>query len=262
MSNLHYITGLTGLSHFEAPAVDAMTPRDIQPETELLEIMTGGTVFFDGRKWEKGTIFWHISGDCTIHKTCREDPYRCMVFRFSCNRDVRTFPRVSTWQNIAQMDEFFAQVMHHYYTERLTDLTLAQYIYSRISWEVTRSQHSSRENYPKQLSQALHYIRENLTSAFGLDDLADYAGISKPYLFSLFKQYLDDSPHKYINTYRINHACSLLTGSDKAIKEVADECGFSSLISFYRLFKKQHKISPGLYREQNFIYHHGTSAAE
>ena len=83
-----------------------------------------------------------------------------------------------------------------------------------------------------------------------------------PYLFSLekrsrehvcrsFKQWLKMSPGKFVNRQRINYAASLLCYSDKTIKEIAIESGFTRGSYFGRVFKNILGQSPQEYRRSS-----------
>ena len=84
--------------------------------------------------------------------------------------------------------------------------------------------------------------------------MADFAGISRPYLFKLFKEELRTSPHQYLLKLRLNMAKRLLAGENFSIKEIAAECGFESLEVFYRQFKASTQTTPADYRKQYSRY--------
>ena len=58
------------------------------------------------------------------------------------------------------------------------------------------------------------------------------------------------TPFDYINIYRINAACELLSSGEATITEVAYSCGFNDLSYFIRLFKKHKGLSPKAYIKQ------------
>ncbi len=257
MSNLQNVEQLLWVSHFSAPAVDDLKPHYIEDRTELVEIITGGTLFFKNKEYHKGAIFWHVAGEHTIHKTTAKDPYRCMVFRFKMNKNTeRDIPRVSIWNNLNEMDMFFSQALRCHHGRQCKNIAFSHYVYSRLYWEVVYSDNlaNTELELPVSLQRAIAFIEKGFHRKLSLDTLALHAAVSKPYLFALFKEYLSVSPHKYINDCRLNHARKLLAGSGKSIKEIADECGFRSIASFYRLFTQRHNTSPAAYRNNNNPY--------
>ena len=73
-----------------------------------------------------------------------------------------------------------------------------------------------------------------------------------PYYFSrLFKRCLQQSPHEYILTLRLDKAKYLLTSTNQTIAEISQEVGFLSDTGFINAFKNRVGISPGKFR----IYH-------
>lgn len=86
MSEINRPTALVGVGIFLAPPGREIRPVMTDEGQELLEIITGGRVFFESeegvREYERGTIFWHIEGEYTVFRTPPEDPYRCISIRF------------------------------------------------------------------------------------------------------------------------------------------------------------------------------------
>ena len=60
-----------------------------------------------------------------------------------------------------------------------------------------------------------------------------------------------DSLSDFIRECRLEYACTLLTGSDKQIGEVAREAGFSRATTFNHDFKVRYSLSPSEYRRQS-----------
>jgi AraC-like DNA-binding protein len=85
-----------------------------------------------------------------------------------------------------------------------------------------------------------------------LDPELDLSGFSKKLGFGSkeVSQYFNSvegrSFSEFINAKRMDYALEQLkkTGSEKSVLEIAFESGFNSKASFYRQFKKQHKMSP------------------
>ena len=70
MSEINRPTALVGVGIFLAPSNREIRPVMTDEGQELLEIITGGRVFFESeegvREYERGTIFWHIEGEYTV----------------------------------------------------------------------------------------------------------------------------------------------------------------------------------------------------
>ena len=48
---------------------------------------------------------------------------------------------------------------------------------------------------------------------------------------------------------RIEIACRLLANSDKKVSEIAADCGYKDLKTFYSVFKQIMGVSPGAFRK-------------
>jgi len=85
-----------------------------------------------------------------------------------------------------------------------------------------------------------------------LADLARKINIPSHQLSQLLNDNLKSSFAAYINEYRINYACELIT-NDRGIKleEIGYEVGFNSKSTFFTTFKKQKGMSPALYKNEN-----------
>lgn len=108
-------------------------------------------------------------------------------------------------------------------------------------------------SFPRNASLALAnraklFIRDNLAQQLSLDYVADYLHISKRHLTRVFAQEIDHSFASYVQQERLRHAVYLLRGTDLALKEVAEACGFRSVHYFTRVFTAAIGVAPGQFR--------------
>lgn len=90
-----------------------------------------------------------------------------------------------------------------------------------------------------------HYQGDCSLGALAVETSYHYA-----YLSGYFKKGVGISYAEYVNRYRVSEACYLLQNSHQTILKTAMDCGFESLRSFNRNFKRIMGISPGEYRER------------
>lgn len=102
--------------------------------------------------------------------------------------------------------------------------------------------------YDPQLSGILKYINRNFSKPCTLDQIADYAGLSKQHLCRRFKCAMGMTLVQYLNQIRVKNACTLLARTDKEISDICGLCGFSSSAYFSTVFKTITGISPRKYR--------------
>ena len=85
------------------------------------------------------------------------------------------------------------------------------------------------------------------------DSIADRFQLTSSYLNRLFKQHSSYSIAGYINHCRLDKAELLLRTSDFTVKEIAEQSGFASMGTFFRLFKKEFGRTPGDYHKEALI---------
>lgn len=98
-------------------------------------------------------------------------------------------------------------------------------------------------------------IKTNLSdSSLSNGMLADAAGISEVYLRKLFIRHYSVTPKQYILDLRLQTAKKLLSNTRDSITNVAEQCGFSGVYHFCRIFKQKTGCSPSEYAKKNRVY--------
>lgn len=82
-------------------------------------------------------------------------------------------------------------------------------------------------------------------------ELAAELKISETALRSRLKKETDCSPGVLIRDLRLKQAAQLLCFTDRTVKEIALQCGFSNAFTFSRSFRKKFHISPKQFRAKN-----------
>jgi AraC-like DNA-binding protein len=101
------------------------------------------------------------------------------------------------------------------------------------------------------LKKMLKHIQDHYDEPISLADIADAANVSESAAGALFSQILHDSPHHYLQTYRLERAKLLLYKTDDAVTDIAFACGFSDSSYFTRAFKQAFGITPLQYRKDS-----------
>ncbi len=97
--------------------------------------------------------------------------------------------------------------------------------------------------------EAIHqFVSGHLAEPFTLDQLAQHMAVSESHLRALYRHETGMSLGGYIAQMRLNRASGLLLSSTMSVKQVAAECGYESLFSFSRAFKRMMGVSPRTYR--------------
>lgn len=84
----------------------------------------------------------------------------------------------------------------------------------------------------------------------GLYSIAEMLGISNSYLSTSFKKQYGLGIAQYINQLRIEKAKKMILNTDYSIKEIAFRVGFTSDMTFIRVFKQFENVTPGKYKKE------------
>ena len=116
-------------------------------------------------------------------------------------------------------------------------------------------EHLDLEQSKNPLSPITSYIENHISdSSISNKILAEKMHISEVYLRKLFLNNLCTTPKQYILDLRINKAKQLLTDSNFNVTKISENCGFSSLYHFCRIFKEKTGVTPTEYSKHNRIY--------
>ena len=69
-------------------------------------------------------------------------------------------------------------------------------------------------------------------------------GMNKYHLSHVFSEKMGQSFPAYLSRIRISCACSALAETDRSVTQIAEECGFESQRSFFRVFQQQLGTTP------------------
>lgn len=97
---------------------------------------------------------------------------------------------------------------------------------------------------------AAEYIRNHYFEPIRVQDIADYLGINRSYLYTLFTEQLGTPPQTYLTNYRLSRGAELLSGTAYSIESIALSCGYPDPQLFSRLFKKHYGRTPTAYRKE------------
>lgn len=106
-------------------------------------------------------------------------------------------------------------------------------------------------------STAMRVVQERYNDCnLTLKEIASSAYISQSQLSRIFKKTTGESFAQYLRNVRIKQVCELLRRSNLNIEEVAKECGFRDMSTFYEVFNTNVGMTPKKYRELKTISKH------
>lgn len=100
------------------------------------------------------------------------------------------------------------------------------------------------------IREAIHYIQDHYMDNPSVDQLADICHLNRNYFTRLFKQELHMTPSQFIMTYRINQSCELLASTNRSIRDIAEQIGYSNQFNFSSAFKRVKGMTPMEWRRR------------
>lgn len=100
-------------------------------------------------------------------------------------------------------------------------------------------------------SKTKQIIDANYTNPMlGLSSISEQLGVSAAYISRSFKKQYNQGIAEYMSRTRIKHAKELILEGKMNIKAIALSVGFSSDVSFIRVFKKYEHVTPGKFSSE------------
>ena len=122
-------------------------------------------------------------------------------------------------------------------------------------WDVETQLIASLQGNQQQ-RQLVSRLREYLlkeryftTSDIDIQKLITEMASNRAYFFEALKVVAGKTPMEFINFLRLDEAKRLLENTSLTIENIALDCGFNSVRTFYRQFQEQYQITPAEYRK-------------
>ncbi len=94
------------------------------------------------------------------------------------------------------------------------------------------------------------WVLENLAKDLSVEKLARRVGMSPRNFARVFREEMETTPAKYVETLRVEAARRRLQESNSGLKAIAASCGFRNPDGLRSTFKRVVGVSPGEYRER------------
>lgn len=172
-------------------------------------------------------------------------------------RNTMRFPvRITDPEQADSISGILAQILHTIEQKEIGyELAIKVYLLQLISELIRRRQLITVQQSPSQkserLKQILEYIRKNYAAQLTITAMADAFHMSEKYFSRYFRGATGQNFTAYLNTVRIEQACTLLRETDRTVLEIAFECGYENVSYFNRVFRSQMGVSPLQYRSSS-----------
>lgn len=232
----------------------------------------------DGGIVVNGEYLPFSAGEINIRKpgqiVCGVYPYSCytMCFTFSDPDPVRpgysfgdssaaqplydnplltTLPDKITPKN----SQFFGTLMSALYKAADYDDDLRHFQINTLLYQLfyelfsqVRERTENKPSYHPEIMRTVQKIKQNFCDPVSIAELIRGSGLSKTYFHKCFKNYTGKTPNDFVTDLRINHACMLLSMTDKAVSDISLACGYEDPVYFSRIFRKCTGRTPSDYR--------------
>lgn len=159
---------------------------------------------------------------------------------------------VRSYRDDEKLKEVMHQLAYPNYDSLDREYELLGYLYHMFSLLIHTHHHTPVPKSVQYLNHAIGFIQQRYSySDLKVNDVADYVGIDRTYLYRIFYESFQMSIQDFILNLRLKKAKHLLTYSDNSIGLIAFNCGFENQSYFSTIFKKHFSISPLQYRKES-----------
>lgn len=225
-----------------------------------------GTYFAKQRNYkiEQGDAFLILPGEVTFYQADEEDPWTYVWIGFDglkaetylkrCGLDKDHLKTHCDGTEIlsTMIDSMIAHNTLSYSNELYIQGKLFEFFsYLSASANIEYKTEISSENI--HVNKAIEFIQKNYQNFITVNDIADYVGLHRSYLSSIFQKQLHMSPQQFLLKFRITKANDLLTKTDLPINSISYSCGYANQLAFSKAYHKVTGISPSTYRKEKRI---------
>ncbi|WP_433707121.1 response regulator transcription factor [Paenibacillus illinoisensis] len=116
-----------------------------------------------------------------------------------------------------------------------------------------QKQSASRPSVSEWIKSACEYMDTHLDHDLGIDEVADWLGISSSYFCQLFKSHVGVTFVEYMTQKRMETAAMLLSTTEWSITSIGEATGYKERRYFSKVFHKHFHMKPSEYRQSHRI---------
>ena len=107
---------------------------------------------------------------------------------------------------------------------------------------------------PSFVIEVEEFCRQNYARPIGVADMARVAKMSRFHFTRLFQKAWGVSPGRYLGLVRLEQSMHLVRAGGSTVKELAQQCGYSSANYFCKAFRKHFGVPPGGFKVENLLF--------
>lgn len=249
--------------HLTAGA-DHVIERETYPGHELILCLAGrGWARIAGRRHEigPGQLLWVNCHHAHAYGSVAADPWEVLwvraegrsLDRLAAMLQAKSQPVIDRI-DVAAAKPAFERVFRHMSGTRPGDAASSDAAIAEIISLAFRSRLSEVDALAPELPQAVQKALEQMRLYYHkptrVAELSSRVGMSESHFSRTFKAAMGTSPIDWLRRERINQAKRRLIESDDAIKEIAQQVGYSDQFFFSKDFKKMTSLTPTQFREK------------
>ncbi|TBL70285.1 AraC family transcriptional regulator [Paenibacillus thalictri] len=149
-----------------------------------------------------------------------------------------------------QLAQLIDKMIHLSTIIQSRDIMFTGLLFQLLSILIENSSGEIKSEHTKELyvKKAIDYIHRNYSNKTSIHEIANFVGLDRKYLSTVFKNISGVSPQEYLVNYRINKACELMTNPALSIGDIARSIGYDDPFLFSKVFKKIKGCSPRNFR--------------
>lgn len=151
---------------------------------------------------------------------------------------------------ILEAIDYYEKRPFGYEFEIRNSLSRFWYHFFELTAEIRKNSHKKSDPSMERCRLMISYIMEHFAEKVGLQDIADAASISPRECSRCFQKNFGASPVEYLNEHRIRMASKMLAQGADSVTDISENCGFSSVSYFGKLFRETMGCTPKEYRRK------------
>ena len=216
----------------DRPGASIRIPISI-PDTEIL---------YNTLRTGKLESALHILENCV--KELRESDDCALLARFIYNQIINVLARIKL-ENLSDMFELTLPLYNDQQRNELFSQELPA-CFQKIC-DINAQQREACDNRARRI---IEYVDAHITdSEISICEIEDKFKLSPPTLQKLVRSVTGTTLANYIDARRIELANRLLQEKRLSVNEIATRCGYSSVNSFYKAFKRHYGVAPSHFQE-------------
>lgn len=148
------------------------------------------------------------------------------------------------WEVLYTTEEYKRDNINALFTVLINHLKISYYELENVT---------ETSPYQTQLQALRFELSNSISKAHSIKEHAKELGVSESYFQHLYSNFFGISFQKDLISMRIDHAKSHLLTTDLTIEQIAEICGYSNEVHFYRQFKSVTGVTPAKFRKADEI---------